>query len=290
MDTPEFMPFINILAYIAVVIAFILAGERVFGHRTMLEVYHEHPTSFTPAEFAFGIWFLIFILLGIFVVYQALPAYRGNVFVKRISWLFLLHCIGLFAWPLFWNFRVLWPAVIAFLWVLVTGIMIYLRIGVDYSKRGQYRTVESPAGTIAREGGVITTADFWVIQTPFSLMLGWLFPLTILNLWIASTYGADSSPEAWTYPGWSAAMCTFLTVAAIGMLIVRSDFLFSAVITWYLFGVAAEHRHDDVVQTSSLVNACLVLIATIIAASMTAFRYSQRERLGYEEIQAPLRA
>jgi hypothetical protein len=39
-----------------------------------------------PADYAFGIWFVIFILSAIYAIYQALPSQRENQLFKRIGW------------------------------------------------------------------------------------------------------------------------------------------------------------------------------------------------------------
>jgi hypothetical protein len=282
----SYLPIFNVVAYIAVVVAFIIAGQRVLNHTTMLDVFYEHRTKFTPSESTFIIWYLIFIALGIFIVYQVLPAYRSNVLVRRVGWWFCAHAVGLFVFPFFWNFKILWPSVIAILWMLVTAVAIYWRLGIDYSKKGQARTIEAPAGTVQEEKS-ITQQEFWVVQAPFSLLLGWLFPLTILSLWVASTYAAEGDQaDVWTYQGWSALMMTILTLISTLFILFRSDFIVGLVIAWSQLGIAGAHRHDPVVETAGLVNGFLVLIGALLTAFFVAFRYftARKERAGYVEI------
>jgi len=279
------LPVLNVAAYVAVVVVAILGGQKVLNHNTLLDVYHAHTTSFSPADYAMLMWFLIFIVLGIFVIYQVLPAYRNTVLVQRIGFLFLLHSLGLLVWPFFWNYRVLWPSAIASLWSLATALAIYYRIGVDYSRKGLTRTVDSPAGLSQTP---MTTHDFWVVQVPFSLVVGWLIPLTLLNIWVAAAYQpeADEGAALWTYQGWSALMLTLLTVIATGKLISRSDFLLSGVFAWFQFGVAVGHHSDAVIETAALVNGFLLLFATFLAAFFVGYRWFHihRERMGYTEI------
>src|SRR5450759_260735 len=68
------------------------------GGRTSADVSNQYTTFFTPANYAFAIWGVIYLLLLAFGIYQALPSQRENPNTRKISWLFILNCILNCAW------------------------------------------------------------------------------------------------------------------------------------------------------------------------------------------------
>jgi hypothetical protein len=274
------LPILNVLIFVIVLVVHILAAQRIFNGVSMRDVFDLHYTKFTPASYGFIVWYFIFIGLGIFVIFQALPAYRNNGLIRRVASWFPLLALGLFAWPFFWNYRIMWPAVIAVLWVLAISAAIYIRLGVDYSKKGMLRTIEASEGPATQ----ISIHEFWLVQVPFSLLLGFTLVMTILNLWIAATPARDPVADVWTYSGWSAMFLTLLTMVAVGLVVLRHDFVFAAVIAWSQFAIAAGHRHDPVVDTAGLINGFLVFCTALFAAFFVLWRYSTHERVGYTEI------
>ena len=64
----------NILAFVLMVFVGGLAGSTtLLGGKTQAEISDANLTLITPAGFAFSIWGMIYVLLGIFVIFQALP-------------------------------------------------------------------------------------------------------------------------------------------------------------------------------------------------------------------------
>src|SRR5690606_20584839 len=82
----------------------------------------------------FSIWGIIYLLLGIFVIYQALPGNQGKTFQKRIGWLFVLSSIFNIIWLFLWQYEYLAASVIVMFLLLSTLILIYLRLNIGKSK------------------------------------------------------------------------------------------------------------------------------------------------------------
>ena len=71
--TPGPWPLLGVVAYLVMVGMNGLANALpLFGNSTA-EVSRRYPTLFTPAPFTFAVWGVIYLLLGAFAVYQALP-------------------------------------------------------------------------------------------------------------------------------------------------------------------------------------------------------------------------
>jgi len=68
---------VNIIAYVLTVIINGLAGSTtLIGGVNTAAISDLYPTLITPAGFTFAIWGVIYFLLGVFVLYQALPSQR----------------------------------------------------------------------------------------------------------------------------------------------------------------------------------------------------------------------
>ena len=68
----------NITAFVLTIIVNGLAGSiTLIGGKTTAGISNLYPTLITPAGYVFAIYGVIYILLGVFVVYQALPREKG---------------------------------------------------------------------------------------------------------------------------------------------------------------------------------------------------------------------
>jgi tryptophan-rich sensory protein len=76
-----------------------LAGSTtILGGKNTSQISDANPTLITPAGYVFSIWGVIYILLGVFVVFQALPSLKGKDYRKRIDWLFVLSSLLSILW------------------------------------------------------------------------------------------------------------------------------------------------------------------------------------------------
>ena len=124
----------NIVAFAITVIVNSLAGStKLIGGRSTAQVSDMYPTLVTPAGYVFSIWGIIYILLGVFVVYQALPSQQGKDYQKKISWLFVLSSLANIIWLFLWQSESLGISVLLMFLLLASLILIYLRQGIGKS-------------------------------------------------------------------------------------------------------------------------------------------------------------
>jgi len=81
---------LNVLAFAVTVIVNALASSLALNGRTTAEVSDLYFTLVTPAGYVFSIWGVIYTLLLLFAVFQALPSQRQKPFLQRITVLFIL--------------------------------------------------------------------------------------------------------------------------------------------------------------------------------------------------------
>lgn len=98
---------VNIVAFVLTVIINSIAGSTtLIGGRNTAQVSDAFSSLITPAGYVFAIWGIIYILLGVFVVYQALPSQRGKDYQNKISWLFVLSSLFNIVWLFFWSLNI----------------------------------------------------------------------------------------------------------------------------------------------------------------------------------------
>ena len=205
----------------------------------MFDVY------FVPAAYVFSIWGLIYLALGAFTVYQALPQQMPNERLQRISGLFILSNLLNGAWILAWHYTQFALSVVIMLALLATLIGIYTRLGIGQT-------------------AVSNTAKLFS-RLPFSIYLGWITVATIANI----TAFLDSI----NWSGWGISEITWTIImlvvgtavtAVVGLR--RRDIAYMLVIVWAFAGIGIKHAGTAAVATTAWVLTALivVLIALVI--------------------------
>jgi len=231
----------NIIAFALTVIVNSLAGSTtLIGGVNTAQISDSNPTLITPAGYVFSIWGIIYVLLGIFVIFQALPSQKEKEYTKKIGWLFVLSSIINISWLFLWQFRFLGLSVVLMFLLLATLILIYLRLGIG----------KSP----------VTLRERLAIFTPFSVYLGWITIASIANvsatLVSVNWNGFGISPEIW-------ASLIVIVALLIALLVIasRKDIAYGLVIVWALIGIAVKQSGNQNIVTLTEISAIIVLLA-----------------------------
>ena len=244
-DRSNLLRIANIIAFILTIIVNSLAGSTtIIGGQNTAAISDANFTLITPAGYVFSIWGIIYTLLGIFVVYQALPSQKGKEYQSKIGWLFVLSSLINIIWLFLWQYELLIFSVVLMFMLLATLIAIYLRLDIG-------KTNSKLAEKIA-------------IQLPFSTYLGWITIASIAN--VATTLvslnwdGFGIAPQTWA----SAIIVIALLLASI-VIIKRRDIAYSLVIAWAFIGISAAQRNENIVtltQFSAII--VLILLAVVL--------------------------
>lgn len=250
-QNPAVLRAANIAAFIITVIINSLAGSTtLIGGQETAAVSDKYPTLVTPAGFTFAIWGIIYVLLGAFVVYQALPKQRSSGYTERISWLFVLSSIFNVAWIFVWQYEILAVSVALIVGLLLTLIAIYLRLNIGKTK--------------------VPIGERLAVHLPFSVYLGWISIATIANISLTLVaYGWDGfgiAPEIWAIL--IIAVALVLTMLMLG---IRKDIAYALVVIWALIGISANQTNANVVLATQ-VGAVIVAIAIIVTAAFLALK------------------
>jgi hypothetical protein len=236
----------NIVAFLLTVVVNGLAGgTAIFGGKNTAQISDAYPTLFTPAGYVFAIWGIIYVLLGVFVVFQALPSQKDKDYQKKIDWLFILSSLFNAVWLFLWQSEYLgWSVVVIFL-LLASLIIVYLRLNIG----------KSP----------VSLREKLAVHVPFSVYLGWITIASIANVAAALVSvnwdGFGISPETW-------ATLILIVALVITLLVVatRRDVAYGLVIIWALVGIAVKQSGNQ--NIAIVAEASTVIVAIALAASI----------------------
>jgi translocator protein len=251
-NNSNFLRYANIIFFgLTVVVNSLAGGTTLIGGQVTAAVSDANPTLITPAGYVFSIWGVIYMLLGVFVVYQALPSQQGKEYQSKIGWLFVLSSLINIGWLFLWQFEYLSLSVVLMFLLLATLISIYVRL----------RTGKS----------AVSLRERLAVQLPFSVYLGWITIASIAN--VAATLvsigwdGFGISPETWAILVVAVAL-----IITILMLFTRKDVAYSLVIIWALVGIGVKQSGNQTILMLVEISAAIVAVALISTILVTQIR------------------
>jgi hypothetical protein len=251
-NAEKLLPFLNIGAYIITLIINGLANTTLIGGVNTAEISNRNPTLITPAGYVFAIWGVIYFLLAIFLIYQALPSQRGKPFQKQISGLFILTCVFNISWLFLWQNNLLSYSIILIVGFLLSLIAIYLRLNIGKS--------------------TAPLKEKLAVHLPFSVYLGWLTIATIANIAVALTAaswdGFGLAAETWAILVLAVALLITLLVIAT-----RRDIAYSLVVIWALAGIAVNQTNGNVILTAEI---ALIIIGIALIVTLAVQRLRKK--------------
>jgi len=242
----------NIIAFaLTVLVNGLAGGTTILGGKLTAEISDANPTLITPAGYVFSIWGVIYILLGIFVVFQALPSQKGKDYQKRIGWLFVLSGLLNIAWLFLWQFEYLSLSVVLMFLLLATLIAIYLRLNIGKS--------------------AVPLREKLAVHVPFSVYLGWITIASIANVTVTLVSvgwdGFGISQETWaTLIIIIALLITLLVIAT------RKDVAYGLVVIWALLGIAVKQSGNQNIVTTTEISAVVIVVALVLSILISRLR------------------
>jgi len=232
----------NVSAFALMVLVNGLAGSTtIIGGRNTAQISDANPTLITPAGYVFSIWGVIYVLLGVFAVYQALPSQRGSQFQRRIGWIFVLSSIANMVWLFLWQSLLLVASTVLMFLLLSTLILIYLRLGVGKSKA--------------------TIREKLAVHLPFSVYLGWITIASIANVAV-TLVSVGWAGFGISQATWATLVVVVALLISILVLVTRRDLAYALVIIWALVGIAAKQSGTPAIVTLTQAGAALVAVAS----------------------------
>lgn len=231
---------LNFLAYLATVTANALAAALPLWGRSTGAISDGYPNLFVPAGLTFSIWGVIYLLLGIYAVFQ-LVGYRP--FIERIGRLYLLASLANIGWILAWHALLPGLSLAIMLVLLLALVAIYLKL------------------FIGRSTG--SAAEKWLVHVCFSVYLGWITIATVANVTAVLVHlgwGRFGLSEV----GWTIAVIVVATLVTLLVIYRRGDFFYGLVVLWALLGIILKRTvlgGERGIVTAAAV--CMGLIASL---------------------------
>lgn len=258
-----FWPLTGLVGLVVTVAVNGLANALPLNGKNTGDIVNRDPVYFQPANWAFGIWGLIYLALGGYVVYSLLPAGRRNPRVQRLGPFFALSCLANCVWLFCWHWE-RFPASVAAMAVLLLSLIACYTIAWGRS---------APA----------SLAERLCLRAPFSLYLGWISVATIANVTVAldraGWSGGGLAPEAW-----AALLVLVGGVLAALLGLTRSDPVYPAVFVWAFVALAMRQREVALLAATAtavaLIAAAIVLVALLRPLIRTGGRLRTSRALG----------
>ena len=236
---------VNIVGFIVTLIVNGLAGSTtLLNGVTSGEISDLYPTFVTPAGFTFAIWSIIYALLLLFVVYQALPKNKDQPFLNKIGLFFGLSSLFNIIWLFLWHYNFITISLVFMIGLLTSLVFIYLRLDIGKSN--------------------ISLKERFFVQLPFSVYLGWISIATIANLSVTLTiinwdgFGIQATT-------WAVIIIVVAVILSLIMLISKKDVAFNLVVIWALFGILSKQsEQENIVLTSEVAIIILAIFVVII--------------------------
>jgi hypothetical protein len=213
------------------------------GQRTG-EISDRFSVFVVPAGYVFSIWGLIYLLLGAYTVWQALPRNREDGTLRSLGYLPALSGVLNAAWVLLWHYEAFALTLPLMLGLLGTLIAIHLRL---WDRR------DALHGTA-----------YWTVRAPWSVYLGWITVATIAN--VAQALAAFGFDGFGLDPSLIAAAVLLVGLAIAARFVTRfRDVAYGLVITWAYVGVAVKEQDTVLVAATAAIGALVVAVLAVRA-------------------------
>ena len=239
---------VNVAAYLVMIILNALANILPINNQTTGGVSDKYANLFAPAGITFAIWGLIYLMLGLFILYQTglftKETDAHEPVVLKVGWLFALSSVANALWILFWHHDLILVSLLFMLIILVSLLFITQRLS---GEKPDWR-------------------QKWLCNHAFSVYLGWISVATIANattLFVSLGWNGFGIPE-WV---WTLLLMVIASVLACVRLFRQADRPFSLVVAWALTGIVIKHVTIFEVEYPQIVLAGVFLIGWVLATA-----------------------
>lgn len=243
------LQWINTAAFAAMIAVNALANLLPIGGHTTGQISEAYPNLFTPAPITFAVWGLIYLLLGLFIVYQwgflDGGTYSTKV-CKSIGPWFAVSCTLNIVWILLWHNQHIGLSTVCI--ALLFAVLILIQ------------------GRLTNTGG--NPLQRTMAKAGFSVYYGWIFVAMIANLFVLL---AKIGWNGWAIPleVWTAAVLLIGSVITSGMVLIGGNRLAGITVMWAYSGILIRHLSGSYYNaTYPLVIAAAMLGEALILAAV----------------------
>ncbi len=246
--TIKILQILNLLTFLITLAANWAAVSLPLNGKSTGQLSDQYPNLFTPAGLTFSVWSVIYLSLGIFIIYQLKGLfsrdpheYVQQVVARAKGWLIAVNLLNA-SWIIAWHYEYVSLSVVIMLGLLVSLLVL-----------------------LAKMYAVSSVDTTWwqrfVVRTPFGLYAGWISIATITNItaWLVDMNWNQLgiSQEIWTI----VMIVTGMILAQIVLFTYRSV-AYGLVVIWALIGIILK-RYQDVTPNMTIVyvsEICIIIL------------------------------
>ncbi|MBM3126467.1 MAG: tryptophan-rich sensory protein [Chloroflexi bacterium] len=239
MSQDTFRQIANLSSVVIALTVNILASTLPLNGQNTGEISDRFLVYFVPAGYVFSIWGVIYLGWIVFTIFQLRADRKDDPRLRNLGHLFALSGIANAAWLFTWHYNLFGLSVLVMLSLLGLLIVSYLKLNVNLSS--------------------VSRAEWWSVDLPFSVYLGWISVATIANItdWL---YLVGWNGFGIAAPVWAVMMLAVASVVGVLMALTRKDAAYLFVFVWSFAGIAIKQVSAPMVVTSAWVAAAAMLI------------------------------
>lgn len=233
----------NVAAFVVTVLVNALAGTGAINGITTAQISDTYSTLITPAGYVFSIWGIIYILLLVFAIFQAMPNQRERPFIREVSFLFVISSVLNISWIFLWQYKQITLSVIPMFALLATLIAIYLRLKIGKS--------------------TVSLREKLYVHLPFSVYLGWITIAAIADV-AAALVSVNWDGLGLDYVTWAILVISIALIITLGVIFTRKDIAYGLVVIWALAGIMVKQGGNQSVFLASGLSAVITAFALAV--------------------------
>lgn len=246
MSKDTIRQYANLLSVILALTVNILASTLPLNGQNTGEISDRFQVYFVPAGYVFAIWGVIYIGWIAFTIFQFQAPQKESARLRHLGYLFAISNVANAVWLFCWHYNRFGSSVLVMLALLGLLIASYLRLDVNRAS--------------------VTRAEYWSVDIPFSLYLGWITVAAVANvtdwLYLVEWNGFGIHAQVW-----AVIMLAVASLLGLGMALTRRDVAYLSVLVWAFIGIAVKQTPAPMVVLSAWVAAALMLGLAIFSLS-----------------------
>lgn len=237
----------NIIFFAATLVVNYLANYIPIGWMDTGQLSDLYPSLFVPAWFTFSIWWIIYLLLLGFIIWQFVDIFKKDSLwiTQKIGPWFIVSSLANIAWIFAWHYTYVGLSLIIMLLILASLIVISYK--VEIGKK------------------IWSWEDKLLIQIPFSVYLWWISVATIANV---STFLIDNNRAMFGMTDVFRTIVVIVVAAFLGLLALyqKNNIPYALVILWAFYWIYSKRVDVDPIYAANILVAlqlCSVVLVLV---------------------------
>lgn len=205
---------------------------------------------FKPAEYAYTIWMLIYLLLAIWLYYRIITRTSQEIYL-RIGYLLPINFALNALWIYLFTKRLFLLSLIDMLLILVTLIFIYFTVQNSSSKT-------------------------LFLRLPFSFYLGWISVTTIVNLFVVLEVHGANQLLGFSETAWTVILLLVGGIISLAFTLTNQDISYSLAFIWTYISIIIQR--NDVLPV--VIAAWLVVGVLLVTVAYQVYRFLHGNKQG----------